>query len=100
MQVFKQFHKILLDIFNHMLPTIYTVKSLEPVLNYTEDFSTKGVIVPAHCFIRPLVEKLFSSTEGAASPRSPLLHPNNNINLIPAQMRCPSSEVKGHAWIT
>ena len=36
MQVFKQFHKILLDIFNHMLPTIYTVKSLEPVLNCTE----------------------------------------------------------------
>ena len=36
MQVFKQFHKILLNIFNHMLPTIYTVKSLEPVLNCTE----------------------------------------------------------------
>ena len=36
MQVFKQFHMILLDIFNHMLPTIYTVKSLEPVLNCTE----------------------------------------------------------------
>ena len=36
MQVFKQFHKILLDIFNHMLPTIYTVKSLEPVLNCAE----------------------------------------------------------------
>ena len=36
MQVFKQFHKILLDIFNHMLPTIYTVRSLEPVLNCTE----------------------------------------------------------------
>ena len=36
MQVFKQFHKILLDIFNHMLPTNYTVKSLEPVLNCTE----------------------------------------------------------------
>ena len=36
MQVFKQFHKILLDIFNHMLLTIYTVKSLEPVLNCTD----------------------------------------------------------------
>ena len=36
MQVFKQFHKILLDIYNDMLPTIYTVKSLEPVLNCTE----------------------------------------------------------------
>ena len=34
MQVFKQ---IFLDIFNHMLPTIYTVRSLEPVLNCTED---------------------------------------------------------------
>ena len=36
MQVFKQFHKILLDILNHVLSTIYTVKSLEPVLNCTE----------------------------------------------------------------
>ena len=45
MQVFKQFHKIILDIFNHMLPTIYTVKSLEPVLNCTElDCCTLGWI--------------------------------------------------------
>ena len=42
MQVFKQFHKILLDIFNHMLPTIYTVKSLEPVLNCTEHGKVKN----------------------------------------------------------
>ena len=35
LQLFKQFHKILLDIFNRMLPTIYTVKS-HAVLNCTD----------------------------------------------------------------
>ena len=41
MQVFKQ---ILLDILNHMLPTIYTVKSLEPVLNCTDSLGKKLTI--------------------------------------------------------
>ena len=45
MQVFKQFHKILLDIFNHMLPTNYTVKSLEPVLNCTEEINHQNMHV-------------------------------------------------------
>ena len=48
MQVFKQFHKILLDIFNHMLPTIYTVKSLEPVLNCTEHGKTPNPTMQLH----------------------------------------------------
>ena len=67
MQVFKQFHKIFLDIFNHMLPSV-----LEPVLSSTSGARTgftKASVNDTH-----VSDQDFPSLAGGRAVVIPLFH--------------------------